>query len=374
MSSATKIISFYLPQFHPIDQNDEWWGKGFTEWTNVTAARPRFDGHHQPQLPADLGFYDLRLPAAREAQAKLAKKYGIHGFCYYHYWFGGERLLEQPFDEVLSSGAPDLPFCLCWANESWTRAWDGLDRQVLKRQVYSESDHVAHIDWLIRAFRDPRYIRIDGKPLMVVYRLQNIPDAANVAAMWRRRVEEAGFPGLHLAAVRSGFVEGDDGDLLALGADSIIDFQPNRNDFPSAGVSTTGLYRLAKTLLPDAIYQNLKLSVTANNLISYKDLVAQAISRTWPEKYLKFPCVFPTWDNSARRKSAVIIQNDEPAIYQRWLESAIERLQNRKPDERIVFVNAWNEWAEGCHLEPDQRHGTAFLEATAAAVRGTHSS
>lgn len=371
MQSAAKLITFYLPQFHPIPENDQWWGKGFTEWTNVTAVRPRFEGHRQPQLPADLGFYDLRLSAAREAQAQLAQQYGIHGFCYYHYWFGGERLLQQPFDEVLASGAPDMPFCLCWANESWTRAWDGLERQVLKKQDYSWQDHVDHIEWFIQAFRDSRYIRIGGKPLLVIYRLQNIPDAAKVLAMWRETAENAGFPSIYVCAVRSGFYKGADKDFIDMGADAVIDFQPNSNDFPGAGFSKVGSYRLAKKLLPDALYQRIKLSVSANNLVDYRKMVEGLLAKVWPRDYVKLPCVFPSWDNSARRKSAVIIQNDDPSLYGQWLENAITKVQDYPAEERLVFVNAWNEWAEGCHLEPDAEMKHQFLQATASAT-GQH--
>src|SRR5258706_10474827 len=176
-----RLLAFYLPQFHPIPENDEWWGKGFTEWTNVAKAGPLFPGHYQPHVPADLGFYDLRLPAARAAQAEMAKKYGIFGFCYWHYWFNGRRLLNQPFDEVLSSGEPDFPFCLAWANENWTRRWDGEDQEVLLGQNYAQDDDTAHIQWLIKAFHDRRYIKINGKPLLIVYRAQLFPNAAETA-------------------------------------------------------------------------------------------------------------------------------------------------------------------------------------------------
>src|ERR1700682_5554230 len=183
-----KLISMYLPQFHPIPENDEWWGTGFTEWANVTKARPKYRKHYQPHLPSDLGFYDLRLSETREAQAELAKRYGIHGFCYYHYWFNGKRLLERPFTEVLASGNPDFPFCLCWANENWTRRWDGREQETLLRQRYSPEDDRAHIRALLPAFEDARYIRVEGKPFFVVYRTGHMPDPRRTAEIWREEV------------------------------------------------------------------------------------------------------------------------------------------------------------------------------------------
>jgi hypothetical protein len=194
-----RLIAFYLPQFHPIPENDDWWGKGFTEWRNVVQAKPLFPGHYQPHLPADLGFYDLRVPETRQAQADLAREYGIHGFCYYHYWFKGRRLLERPFNEVLTSGQPDFPFCLCWANESWTRAWDGQSGVILMKQEYSEEDDYQHIRWLSNVFRDKRYIRYEGKPLFLVYRVRDLPNPLQTTEIWRNEARRAGIGELSCA-------------------------------------------------------------------------------------------------------------------------------------------------------------------------------
>lgn len=360
----TKLLAFYLPQFHPIEENDVWWGKGFTEWVNVSQARPRFKGHYQPHVPGDLGFYDLRLGETRLAQANLARYYGIHGFCYYHYWFNGKLMLQKPLSDVLSSGEPDFPFCLCWANENWTRAWDGLDRELLIKQDYTDQDAEEHIKWFIKVFLDKRYIKIDGRPLLLIYRLDNIPDVSAMLKSWRSAVEAAGFPGIHLCAVKNGNVEMCDEDILELGFDSIVDFQPNRRDFPSPKGLRQRLYTLARKALPGSVYQRVKVSVYANKLVDYRRMVEGMLKKPWPSEYRKYPCVFPSWDNSARRTSATIIQNDDPALYGKWLSGAVENVKNYPESERIVFINAWNEWAEGCHLEPDRKYGMAFLEQT----------
>src|SRR5690242_15190569 len=198
-----RLIAFYLPQYHPIPENDLWWGKGFTEWTSVAKAKPLFRKHYQPHLPADLGFYDLRLPETRSAQAQLARENGIYGFCYYHYWFNGKLLLERPFNEVLASSQPDFPFCLCWANENWTRAWDGLEHDILVAQEYDAEDDRRHIHWLVEAFRDRRYIRVNGKPLLLVYRVSNLPDPLQTASLWREEAHKLGIGDIYLATVES---------------------------------------------------------------------------------------------------------------------------------------------------------------------------
>lgn len=366
-----RTLCFYLPQYHPDPDNDRWWGKGFTDWRNVARARPRFAGHHQPRIPADLGFYDLRLADSRQAQADLARAYGITGFCYYHYWFQGRRPLRAPLDAVLSSGEPDFPFCLCWANENWTRAWDGLDHELLLRQQYSEADDTAHREWLAGVFADRRYLRIDGRPLFLVYRPDRIPNLAQWIERWRRQLQAKGLPDLYLCAVNSGLVTMTDPELIAQGCDATVDFQPNREDFPPPQGLRSRLYGRLQTWLPDRIYQALKLRVAANKRIDYRTMAGKLAARDWPDQYRRFPCVFPSWDNSPRRASATIIQNTDPATYRQWLAAAVRQVRSYPQEEQLVFINAWNEWAEGCHLEPDLRSGHAFLDATRAALDDT---
>ena len=220
-----RAIAFYLPQFHPIPENDEWWGKGFTEWTNVSKANPLFEGHYQPHIPGELGYYDLRSPQTRKAQAKLAREYGIHGFCYYHYWFNGKLLLNQPLDEVLASGEPEFPFCLCWANEDWTRAWDGRSGEVLIGQAYNHDDDRAHMRYLAPIFTDNRYIRVGGKPLFLVYRANRMPDPKKTAELWREEARSLGIGELYLCRVES--FPDEHADPAAIGFDASVEFQPD---------------------------------------------------------------------------------------------------------------------------------------------------
>jgi lipopolysaccharide biosynthesis protein len=368
-----RLIAFYLPQYHPIPENDEWWGKGFTEWTNTAKARPLFRGHYQPHIPADLGFYDLRLPEAREAQVELARAYGIHGFCYYHYWFGGRRLLERPFSEVLASGRPDFPFCLCWANENWTRRWDGRNAEMLLAQNYSPADDVAHIRSLIPAFRDRRYITINGKPLLLVYRVNLLPNPTETGRIWREEVAKAGFPGLYLCTVIG--VKETDFDPRTIGFDAGVEFQPRWYKLPPA--ETPPLKTLPdailKRVLPKSLFEQLpplgRAAYYFHTIISYSRVVETMTALPAPA-YKMFPGVTPSWDNSARRNTgAFIFKDSDPATYGRWLRSAIRRSLHRfQGDERLVFVNAWNEWAEGNHLEPDLKWGHRYLEETRSAL------
>jgi lipopolysaccharide biosynthesis protein len=370
----TKVIAFYLPQFHPIPENDLWWGQGFTEWTNVAKSKPRFRGHYQPHIPSDLGFYDLRLHETRVAQAELASLYGIGGFCYYHYWFNEKMLLEKPFNEVRKSEDITLPFCLCWANENWTRRWDGLDRKILIAQEYESYDPYAHIKWLEQAFSDDRYIKIEGKPLMLIYRSEAIPNIKSVIETWRDYIVNSGYPGIYLCAVNGAGCKLSLEELICNGFDAIVDFQPNLEFMKNT--RWTRFLKSPKRMLSkitDIISSKLNLheffpDLKTYGIIDYKYFVKKSIERAESNHKL-FPCIFPSWDNSSRRTvGATIIQNDDTEIYGEWLEDSIKRVKNYPTDEKFVFVNAWNEWAEGCHLEPDLRNGHKFLEKTKATL------
>jgi lipopolysaccharide biosynthesis protein len=352
---GVRALAFYLPQYHPTAENDAWWGTGFTEWRNVSQARPLFRGHHQPHVPADLGFYDLRLPETRAAQAQLARDHGITGFCYYHYWFAGRRVLDRPFREVLASGEPDFPFCLCWANEDWTRAWDGRSGERLLLQEYSEDDDRRHIRSLLAAFADRRYLRVDGKPLFLVYRANRLPDANRTTDVWREEAAAGGIGDLYLCRV-----DADDnrGDPIALGFDAGVDFQP-------------AFARLGQPLrrrLPVRAIRRLHGSRSPyrkHRIFDYRAVVDDMLARD-PVPYRRFPCVTPGWDNTPRReRNGVVLRESSPAEYERWLRAVVEEFEPFGPDENLVFLNAWNEWAEGNHLEPCRRWGRGYLEATA---------
>ena len=348
-----RLIAFYLPQFHPIPENDEWWGEGFTEWRNVAKADPQFPGHYQPHVPADLGFYDLRLAETREQQAAMARSYGIHGFCYYHYWFNGRRLLERPFEDVLASGKPDFPFCLCWANDPWSRRWDGRDDELLQAQTYSDDDDLRHIEALIPALSDPRAITVEGKPVFLVYRGKHLPNAARTTRLWRKRVRAAGLPGIHLVAVETAWDLG--WDATAAGFDAKVLFQPQFGRLITHGSSNGARH-----------------SIPGKDRLQVYDYraAAECMHRIEPVSYRRYETVVPNWDNTARvGENAVVLHESSPEAYEQWLRRAVDRARRHPSDHRLVFVNAWNEWAEGCHLEPDLRHGHAYLEATARALQ-----
>jgi lipopolysaccharide biosynthesis protein len=353
-ASLSRVVALYLPQFHPIPENDAWWGPGFTEWTNVTRARPLFPGHRQPRTPADLGFCDLRVPEVREAQAALARESGIEAFCYYHYWFEGRQLLERPFAEVLASGRPDFPFCLAWANESWSRRWLGEDRDILIRQTYSAEDDVAHARWLVRAFADPRYLRVNGRPLFLVWRPQDLPDARRTTERLRDECARAGLHDPWLVGIDA-HCRGL--DTRALGFDDTLVFTPQLGLLPGA---------FDDLATPARLLRNLRAGVLSATLKLYDyEFVRRKTEATRPA-FPHLPCVFPGWDNTPRRgRKAIAIVNGSPAKFAKTLEDAARVVRSRKPDERLLFVNAWNEWAEGAYLEPDLDTGGAYLRTIA---------
>lgn len=349
-NSTVRVIAFYLPQFHPTPYNDRWWGKGFTEWSFVTKAKPLFPGHEQPLLPADLGFYDLRLPEITNEQARLAKQYGIDGFCYYYYWFNGTKLLDKPLANMLASEEPVFPFCICWANENWTRRWDGSDDQLLIGQTHTEETDTSFIREVLPIFDDNRYIRVDGKPLLIVYRADLLVNPVKTTENWRHIAVAHGLPGLYLCAVETfGLTE-----PRQFGFDAAIEFPPH-------GVS-------AKEITNDLQHTPATFS---GKVYDYADAVRHAINRPEPG-YPLHRGVMPRWDNTARRgRNAHIYFGSSPDLYQTWLRSAISyALQHNNSNARLVFVNAWNEWAEGAHLEPDQLYGHEYLKATRSAIRG----
>ena len=348
-SLSLKAIAFYLPQFHPIPENDMWWGKNFTEWQNVTTAVPQFVGHYQPHLPGDLGFYDLRVPEVMAEQTEIAKQYGISAFCFHYYWFGGTRLLERPLEQFLANRLLDIEFCICWANENWTRRWDGLDSEILIAQQYSAEDDFAFIKSLLPAFRDPRYIQVHGKPLLLVYRIDLLPDPVNTVIRWREAVKAYGIPGLYVTAV----LPFDSTELGQYGVDAGVEFPPHQT-FPVDITKSQAL--INKSFSGGAIYD-------------YAEIAGRCGRRTYKDNRI-LKGVMPAWDNTARRGAqATVFHGSTPSIYAAWLKDACDVTMQNPVGERLLFINAWNEWAEGAHLEPDARYGYAYLDSTANILR-----
>lgn len=362
-SLKARLIAFYLPQYYPTAENDQWWGKGFTEWTNVTQARPVFPGHQQPNLPSDLGFYDLRVPETRQAQADMARDYGIEGFCYWHYWLGdGRRILDRVFNEVLESGNPNFPFCLAWANESWNRSWRGQASQVLIEQTYpGETDHREHFRFLLKAFRDPRYIRVDDKPLFVIYNPHLLPDAKKVIHLWRTMASEAGLPGLFVPGIC------EDGLPLDLyGLDARIPPQPWSFMQLNASGRANRVRPPFVVRVTNKLWGYIRSKIGLPNIYSYRSK-ANLYCRLPTCDSKTIPCVLPNWDYTPRsRRSArsVVFPDATPEQYRRVLHKAIADVSGRPTSQRLVFLKSWNEWAEGNHLEPGKRFGHDFLKVT----------
>lgn len=350
VEKAVRAIAFYLPQFHPIPENDAWWGKGFTEWTNVRPAQPQFQGHYQPHEPDEfLGYYDLRDTGVMRKQIELAKQYGIEGFCFYTYWFTGTRLLETPVDNYLADASLDHPFCICWANENWSRRWDGLDNDLLMVQHYSDQDDIDFIAHMAKYLRDPRYIRVQGKPLLIVYRPNLFPSMKETAQRWRDWCRKNGLGEIYIAYVQS-FEKRDPAEY---GLDAAIEFLPNNSAPPDITNKIPEPH-------PDF----------SGKVYDWRVFIRRSENYP-PESYTVYRGVCPSWDNTARKKErGTVFAHSSPKLFERWLINTFEDTAKRTEnfDERLVFINAWNEWAEGAHLEPDNRYGYSWLQA----VRQAH--
>jgi len=349
-----KPIAFYLPQFYTFPENDEWWGKGFTEWTNVTKAVPQFVGHYQPRLPQDMPFYDLSNIDTVKNQVSLAKNYGIFGFCFHYYWFNGKRMLEKPLDAFLEAKDIDFRFCLNWANENWTRRWDGAEQEILIAQKHSDEDDLACIADICRYIRDKRYIRVEGKPLIIIYRADILPDVSKTIKIWRTYCRDNDIGEICIAAIRTFHLE----NPYVYDFDEVVEFPPHFVSRDTSNISTS-----VKAINPEF----------NNNIF---DMDYYISSRAYFNKPLPkiFKGIFPDWDNTPRRGSNATIYPMTSTLYKQWLLDIMEYTKkNRLPDDRFVFINAWNEWAEGAYLEPDRRNGYSALQDTLEAVLETRS-
>lgn len=374
-----RFIAFYLPQFHPTAVNDEYWGKGFTEWTNVAKAKPLFRGHHQPHIPADLGFYDLRLPIIREQQAELAREAGVEGFCYWHYWFGnGKQILEKPFEEVLKSGKPDFPFCLGWANEPWsTKSWTNqkgkAGRTTIFDQVYSEEDYIKHFNYVLPAFKDKRYITVDGKPLFYIYRPLAIPDIKSFINLWQDLAVKNGLKGIYFVAMSM------------------------NTSFRPVGMMGKGEFRLPPLDEAGKYYQHLlncgfdavnsrgnsraEFQIMGRIRLAVRLFFVRALGLNYVKKFKQkdinkylfvpedswenvFPTIMPNWDRSPRSgKEAVVYTGSTPTEFEKVARAAVEIVKNKQPEHQIIFIQSWNEWGEGNYMEPDLEYGHGYLNA-----------
>lgn len=346
LNSIVKTIAFYLPQFHPFPENDKWWGKGFTEWTNVTKAKPNFIGHYQPHLPIHNGFYDLRVPEVMIEQAKLAKNYGIHGFNFYYYWFDGKILMHKPYEILLKHKEIDINFCITWANENWTRRWDGAEHDILMAQNHCEEDSIKFIESLYKYFEDNRYIRVDNKPVLIIYRVDIIPNMKETVDLWRRKVKEAGFDGIYLICSQTFGIKSP----VAYGFDAAVEFPP---------------HTVQSMQINDQV--NFINKEFEGKIYDYNLVVNNAVKSLEPD-YKLFRTTMLSWDNTARKQNASHIFNNFSLLkYKQWFSHTVANVYNNdkyKLDEKLVFVNAWNEWAEGTHLEPDRKFGYGYLQTS----------
>lgn len=349
--SKVRVVSFYLPQYYPTKENDEWWQKGFTEWLNVGRAKPLFRGHYQPKVPTDLGYYDLRVPEVREEQALLAREAGIEGFCYWHYWFNGKRLLDRVFAEVVDSGSPDYPFCLCWANHSWYRKnWDPTKPNVLlMEQTYPGiEDYTAHFYALLKAFKDKRYIKVEGKPVFGIYKPLDISNFSLLKDTWNQLAIKNGLPGFYFFGFT--FEESQIDEILRRGVDSVVfDYM----------LST---YREKENTLLKKCIRKVRQYVGLPNIFSYKEYVDLLLRQFYSDDNIK-PCIIPNYDHSPRSGNRfVIIHDSDPKEWGRLCHSVVGKLKDRMGDDNFLFIKAWNEWGEGNYMEPDIKYGRGYIE------------
>lgn len=354
MAFKVRVFAFYLPQFHPIPENDKWWGKGFTEWTNVGKAKRYFKGHYQPRVPADLGYYDLRVAETRKAQADMARKYGVEGFIYWHYWFGnGKRLIERPFNEVLASGDPDFPFALAWANETWKGFAHGLkNRNVLIEQLYpGVEDYTAHFYAVLPAFKDKRYITVDGKPFFMIYKPLNMPDVELFIETWQRLAKENGLSGIHFVGQNNLPKISDDQILAINGIDAVntvrlLEYTANRRSFIRKAYD-----KVFRTLMNRPLVY--PYSIVRRYFLSQDN-----------RKENSYPTIIPNWDHTPRSgREGFVLSGDTPSEFGKLVKEAVELVERKDPEHRIILIKSWNEWAEGNYMEPDLRWGHQYLEA-----------
>lgn len=372
-----RLIAFYLPQFHPTPYNDEWWGKGYTEWRSVTTAIPLFKGHYQPHVPADLGYYDLRLPIVREQQAELAREAGIEGFCYWHYWMGdGRRLLEMPFNEVLKSGKPDYPFCLAWANHNWTnKNWTKqsplLAEKNIIEQKYSIDDYKAHFKAVLPAFKDKRYIRVNGKPLFYVFMPEAIPDPKIFIEIWQDLALKNGLPGIFFVGKRQNLkltFGSKEGHLSFPSTNEAASLYKEIFDMGFDAVNSRGNLRaefLARNQYYFAFQRLIRkyLKIQSLHRFDYKDIIPNLFVEEDKANNV-FPTLIPNWDRSPRvGKDAVIYENSTPELFKKSVENSFQIVKNKPQEHQIIFIQAWNEWGEGNYLEPDMKYGHGYLDA-----------
>lgn len=354
-----KFIAFYLPQFHPIPENNEWWGPGFTEWVNVAQARPLFKGHNQPHIPADLGFYDLRLPETRKQQAELAKEAGLAAFCYWHYWFGnGKQLLELPFKEVVKSGEPDFPFCLAWGNHSWSKKqWEPKNPEkdvlLIEQKYPGEQDYIDHFMSLLDAFKDKRYFKVNGKLFFVIYSALDFKDVATFIKIWRRLAKENGLNDFYFVA--QDFDCRNKDLLMSLGFDAVID-------------NTVLNIHHHCSLVKKVWFAFCRKYLRIPTLFKYKDAIKYMITEN-SSKADVIPSIAPNWDHSPRSSyKGMVLTNCEPKYFQQVAEDAIDAVKDKPEDEQIIMIKSWNEWGEGNYMEPDLEYGHGYLEAIKNAI------